>query len=132
MSQSDEYKIWAGIKKRCTNPNHRDFHLWGGKGIRMSAEWENDFAAFFRDMGPRPSKAHSIDRIDSSKDYSADNCRWATDIEQALNTSRTRKVVYKGELMSLRQFAAKIGRSYYTVYNQYVRRGIAIPELTAG
>jgi hypothetical protein len=80
--------IWKNMIKRCTDKNTPSFHNYGGRGISVSAEWLN-FDNFKRDMWPRPSKKHSIDRIDNNKGYSRDNCRWATQIEQCQNTRKT-------------------------------------------
>jgi hypothetical protein len=58
-----EYRAWQGMKKRCFNRASRDFRDYGGRGITVAPEWLNDFAAFLRDMGARPSPRHSLDRI---------------------------------------------------------------------
>lgn len=80
-----EYGIWSCIKTRCYNVNSQDFKNYGGRGITVCDEWKNSFLAFYRDMGPRPSKDHSVDRIDNEKGYFKENCRWATKTEQARN-----------------------------------------------
>lgn len=80
-----EYGVWSMMKDRCSNPNNDSYADYGARGIAVCVEWQNDFTAFMRDMGPRPSPKHSIDRKNNDLGYTADNCRWATSVEQANN-----------------------------------------------
>lgn len=82
------YQSWSDMKKRCNNPAQKDYHNYGEKGITYEAAWEN-FENFLRDMGEKPLGL-TLDRIDSTKNYSKDNCRWATRLEQARNKGRYR------------------------------------------
>ncbi len=81
-----EHQIWAGMWRRCHGPHDPAFERYGGRGITVCERWR-DFFVFVEDMGRRPSANHSLDRIDGTKGYSPDNCRWATLIEQAANRS---------------------------------------------
>jgi hypothetical protein len=80
-----EYTSWTMMKDRCLNPSSSNYPRWGGRGIKICLEWVDDFAAFFRDVGPRPSPQHSLDRRDNEGDYTPKNCRWATKLEQTRN-----------------------------------------------
>lgn len=75
---------------RCNekNKNKKIGKYYANKGITVCDRWKNSFENFVKDMGPRPSNKHSIDRINSSLGYFKENCRWATSYEQATNVSR--------------------------------------------
>lgn len=70
------YKIWAGMMSRCYNPKVKIYEYYGGRGITVCQKWHN-FSGFYEDMGDRPDKLQ-LDRIDNSKGYSKENCRWIT------------------------------------------------------
>lgn len=79
-----EYYSWASMKARCNNA-HRDYYeYYGGRGVTVCERW-NSFENFLHDMGPRPSKEYSLDRIDCNGNYEPSNCRWATRKEQREN-----------------------------------------------
>lgn len=94
MRGTPEYRAWCNIKARCTDQNRADWSRYGGKGIKMCSEWSDSFEKFYRDIGPRPSPRHSIDRIDGARGYEPGNCRWASLATQ----SRNRGVVIARQL----------------------------------
>ena len=77
------YNTWLGMRKRCSNPNHKSYRDYGAKGIKVCPEWD-DFEVFLKDMGPRP-KGYSLDRINPYGDYEASNCKWSSTMEQSIN-----------------------------------------------
>lgn len=81
-----EFGTWCAMVERCYYPRHIAYADYGGRGIRVCNRWRNSFEAFVKDMGPKPSPAHSIDRYPNSDGhYELGNCRWATPREQRLN-----------------------------------------------
>lgn len=81
--RTTEYVVWVSMWQRCTNPRHRYWHCYGGRGISVDPRWR-EFEVFLADMGERP-QGHTLDRIDSDGPYTPTNCRWATAKEQGQN-----------------------------------------------
>lgn len=92
------------MRGRCNRETHSDYHLYGGRGIKVADIWKN-FAQFFEDMGPKPTSAHSIDRIDVNGNYEPENCRWATAKEQAQNKRSSSRLTIDGETKVVTEWA---------------------------
>lgn len=128
--RSPEYKSWASMIQRCTNPKHFGYQNYGGKGVKVCAQWIESFEVFLKDMGRRPTEKHSIDRINPNLGYEPENCRWATWLTQANNRTNNRRVIFNGELMTCSQLARLTGIPERTVYNlaNRVKASIDITE----
>lgn len=79
---------------RCYNPNIREYHWYGARGITVCREWRESFKAFYDDMGDRPSQKYGIDRINNDGNYEPGNCKWASHKENTRHTRWT-KLNYK-------------------------------------
>lgn len=109
MRNSSEYNIWGGIKTRCTNKNAPDYERYGGRGVTMCDEWLGSFDAFLNYLGPRPSKQHSVDRIDNGKGYEPGNVRWATKTEQQRNKQNSTYVTDGIRILHITDAANELG-----------------------
>lgn len=126
-THTEEYRIWGGIKSRCYDINFHRYQAYGAQGITMSDEWKNSFEAFYRDMGPRPSKDHSIDRRDNRKGYSKENCRWATRNEQANNRNNTLYYEFDGERKSLADWCREFNVDRKKLYKK-LQKGMGFED----
>jgi hypothetical protein len=90
------------MKARCYRPRHESYARYHSKGITVCKKWLHSFEAFLADIGKRPSKNHSIDRIDDSRGYEPGNVRWATWSQQMKNRVPTKRF-----LAAVRKNAAK-------------------------
>lgn len=113
-----EAQVWRDIKKRCNNPNDKNYSNYGGRGIRLHPSWE-DYMVFRKEVGLRPFPGATLDRIDNNRGYEPGNVRWATMKVQARNKRSNVFVSINGETktcadwrdalgMGKSQFASKI------------------------
>jgi hypothetical protein len=109
--KSSEYNAWCDMKARCNRTSHKWFHRYGGRGITVCERWANSFPNFLSDMGKKPGKEYSLDRIDNDGIYEPGNCRWATRIEQDNNKSDNRFLTYNGRTQTVTQWQRELGLS---------------------
>jgi hypothetical protein len=108
-SRSPEYRNWCAMKERCNREAHKNYGDYGGRGIRVCDRWESSFENFLTDMGTRPTPRSTVERIDSDKGYSPENCRWAEMDEQQRNKRNTVRIVFNGERKSIGEWAQLLG-----------------------
>ncbi len=124
LSKHALFTVWGNIKSRCNNPDFPQFEDWGGRGIGICPEWENDFKVFYDwCMANGWRKGLEIDREENDGDYTPDNCRFITHRKNMLNQRmrKTNKSGYKGVCWSKhrKKWASKIcvkGQRFYLGY----------------
>ncbi len=124
--KTPEYIAWMNMRRR-TLPNARPHEVasYWDRGIRVCDRWQDDFQAFLADVGPRPSAAFSLDRIDNDRGYEPNNVRWERLENQANNKTNNIRVDYRGERMTLHQAMARAGckLKYMTVRRRLLVAG---------
>lgn len=108
MHKTPEYHTWVGMQQRCNNPRCKDYPKYGARGISVAPEW-SDFQTFYRDVGPRPSPLHSLDRIDNDGPYAPGNCRWAVPKTQNNNRRSNVWLTFQGRRLTLAGWAQETG-----------------------
>lgn len=121
----EEYHIHNSMLRRCYNETHVGYSEYGGRGIRVCDRWRESFANFLEDMGPRPSKKHSLDRKDANGNYEPSNVRWATSTEQARNKRKSLFLPHPvtGKKIPAAAVAEYLGISYQAMRAKYIAEG---------
>ncbi len=114
------YKLWVGMKQRCTNPKATAYKDYGGRGIAVCERWRNSFENFLADMEERP-EGTSLNRIDNDGGYSPDNCKWATKVEQGKNQRNNRMLTFEGRTMCLSEWARELDIDRKTIRDRLNR-----------
>jgi len=127
---SKTYKTWQSMSSRCQNPNDSNFENYGGRGITVCERWKK-FSNFLEDMGERP-EGNTIDRIENNLGYYKDNCRWATDVEQANNRRNNIYLTYGGKTQTISQWERELGMNPVTLRSRLkigwsIERAITTP-----
>lgn len=114
-SQTAEYRIWRAMRERCRIKPHKRYGL---RGIDVCDRWFNSFEAFLSDMGRRPSKQHTLERINGDGNYEPQNCKWATWIEQNNNKPGMLRVILDGKADTIANWCRQLGLNRDTVSNR--------------
>lgn len=113
--------------QRCTNPKRAKFAIYGGRGISVCHRWRASFADFLADVGPRPGRGFSLDRIDVNGNYEPGNVRWSSATEQSRNRRTNTVIAHDGKLLTVQEWAERHGVKYQTVWAR-LRRGASFDE----
>lgn len=118
------YVTWSDIRRRCYTPSAINFQHYGGRGIKMCDRWKDGesgmtgYECFVADMGPKPSRRHTVERKDTNGDYGPSNCEWATRDAQARNKRNNRWVVFGGQRMIITDAIKASGIPPWTVHER--------------
>lgn len=86
-----EFNIYNSMIARCYRKTDYHYKWYGVRGITVCERWRNSFGNFIEDMGFKPDKKLSLDRIDNDLGYSKENCKWSTQKEQCNNRRNSLK-----------------------------------------
>ncbi|OEZ92148.1 hypothetical protein JAB9_47130 [Janthinobacterium sp. HH107] len=122
MSRTTTHVIWKTMRARCQNPTASGYADYGSRGITVCEAWDS-FEVFLADMGERPP-GMSIERIDNSKGYAPENCRWASNSEQCRNRRSTHLIEYRGKTQCRKDWAIELGVTAQRLNRQIEKLGI--------
>lgn len=117
MSRTPEGTSQRGVLQRCNNENNPSYPDYGGRGILVCSGIKSSPRVIIEAIGHKPSKKHSIDRIDNNGHYSCGKCseckkngwpmniRWATRLIQNGNTRRNVFIEFESRKVCLAEFS---------------------------
>ncbi len=109
------YQTWRHMLQRCENHNDKFFYCYGGRGIKVCAEWHNYDAFLEWSINNGYAEKLTIDRIDVDGDYAPDNCRWVTQKEQQNNRTNNCLLTLNGVTKTKKQWSEETGIGYSTI-----------------
>ena len=120
-SRTPLYVRWTGIKQRCLNENHTSYNRYGGKGIHICEQWL-DYEVF-KEWAERNNYKPELelDRIDNSKGYNPENCRW---VSKKMNSqNRDSKVMLSENTLTvtIKRLAKENSLTYTCLMSRYYR-----------
>ena len=122
------YDCWVSMKARCNNKRNPKFPSYGGRGITVCKEWENDFCSFLEwSLKNGYDEQLTLDRIDNNKGYFPKNCRWTTRKVQQNNTRHNKHIEYNGQTKTLSQWCELLNLSRSAV-NYRLMNGYSIND----
>jgi hypothetical protein len=110
-----EYKAWKSMNARCYKVKAKNWDDYGGRGIAVCPRWREPngqgFMNFLADVGPKPQSHErlTLDRKNNDSNYEPGNVRWATDVQQANNTRRSRRFPAFGKNLTAKEWSAETG-----------------------
>lgn len=128
------YVLWMGMRQRCSNPNNSSYAWYGGKGVTVCDEWENNYLSFKKwalETGydeSLPRGMQTIERKNVGKGYSPDNCEWKTIQQQQRNKGNTKLFEYNGESHTVVEWSEILGLKHGTLHSRVLGRGWGIKE----
>lgn len=122
------YRSWDGMIQRCTNPNTKGYHNYGGRGITVCDRWLHSFANFLKDMIKGWKPGFTIERKDKNGNYCKDNCKWATRKQQARNRRDNLCIPYNGKIRLFVELCEEYNMPRNLVYDRFYRYGWTLED----
>ncbi len=135
MSKSPEFAAYAAAKQRCGNENDIQYKNYGGRGIEFKFD---SFKEFILDIGQRPSRDYSLDRIDNMNHYQSGNIQWSLNTIQQRNKRNNHLILFRGEEKCIKEWSEITDISTASIYNRLIKLNwcidctLTIPPNVAG
>lgn len=132
QSSTKLYRVWNGMKQRCSNPNNKHYNRYGGRGIKVCDDWQTYIQFKEWAMTNGYQEGLTIDRIDNDGDYCPNNCKWVTMQEQQLHRCNTIDIIQpNGKRLSMKELSDITGIKLSTLYERRRKnKNISYEELT--
>jgi hypothetical protein len=111
------YQAWGSMIKRCTNSKCRNFHNYGGRGIKVCDRWRDSYANFLADIGECPPGLQ-IERCDNDGNYEPSNCRWTSKKAQSHNRRTNHLITIDGETLCVAEWSERSGNHCQTIVSR--------------
>lgn len=122
MSHSSIEYIRSGMVSRCSNPKHRAYHNYGGRGISVCTDWKENPQSFYEWAEKNGyEKGLTLERIDNDGNYEPSNCKWATRKEQSRNKRTNHKIEFNGETLLMTEWDDKLGLRKGTISDRVTK-----------
>lgn len=128
LSHHPVYQSCLNARRRCYDINFKNYKDYGGRGIRFSKEFEEDFGSFVVYCFPFWKPGTTVERIDLNKGYERGNISFVTRKEQMWNRRNTVMVEYQGKITPLPKIAYETNIPITYLYERH-RRGVSIEEI---
>ena len=127
-SKSRLYGIWEGMKHRCNNPSNSRYSRYGGRGIKITSEWDSSFESFAKwSYANGYNDDLTIDRKDNNGNYEPSNCRWVNYKTQSRNRNYNKLLKFQGKELCVTEWSDLTGITSGTIYSR-LRRGWSIEK----
>lgn len=136
LSSHPLYRIWKGMKRRCNNPNDKSYKNYGGRGITICKEWQDDFKSFYEwalNNGYSYQKLANginkltIDRINTDGNYEPLNCRWVTQKEQMRNVKYNKLYKVDGKIITEAEVCEK-HNVHVATFRARIKKGMSVED----
>ena len=123
MARTRLYRSWTSMRNRCNWKKDKEYKHYGGRGIKVCDEWQNNFEPFMEwALSNGYDDTLTIDRIDVNGNYEPSNCRWITRKEQNNNMTSNVRLTHNGVTHNLTEWS-KITEISYSTLQGRIRRG---------
>jgi hypothetical protein len=111
------------MRARCYDPSNPEYKNYGGRGIKICDEWLSDFNSFVKwALENGYNETLTLDRIDSSKDYEPNNCRWVSMKEQENNRRNNKLLNFNGVVMTQSEWCEVLEIPFHVLFNRLRRK----------